>query len=119
VRLLDPHLGFDDDGDPVPVTGPADFEEHQDGELEAEDAARLRRETLCRFLGFLMAGKVPSVTVGKRAVCLGFLLHVPGSPRSYRELGRALGCSGPSAFRRVTRLRAQLAALYAEEDSLG
>lgn len=114
MRLLDPNLGFDDDGAPVPVTGPADIEEHEVGEIGTEDARRLRQEVLCRFLTFLVAGNVPSATVGKRAVCLGFLLHVPGSPRSYRELGRAIGCSGPAAFRRVTRLCAQLAALYAD-----
>ena len=111
MHLSPPGLGFDDDGAPVAVTAPAVYAEAEPGELEADDAARLRRETLCRTLALLVDGAPDATTIGKRTAALAFMLRLPGAPRTFRQLGKLMGVSGCSAHRRVTRLRHQLRVL--------
>lgn len=101
MTYTDNHLGFDDAGDLVPITGPAEQDHHPD------DHQRQRLETIVRLVQWLGATG-SAVDVGRRLIVLQWLLRPAGSQR---ELAQRLGVSESAISQRLTKLREELTKL--------
>ncbi len=102
---LSDNFGFED-GSPVPIAWPSD---HEAGEVPEADAARLRQETLCRFLAFITAKK-DARQVGRRVLLLAFLLRV-GDCRTQRALARRLKVTEGAISQKLKSLKREFARL--------
>jgi DNA-directed RNA polymerase sigma subunit (sigma70/sigma32) len=89
-------LGFGDDGAIEAVTWPEEDQESFDP--ASDDAARLRRETISRFLDWVTGGSQDAEAVGRRCILLAYELHLQTAPRSLAELGKRLGVSKTRAW---------------------
>jgi hypothetical protein len=96
---------YDDAGRPTAVDLPAVYGEPEP-DAEPRDYGKL--------LALLIAGAPDAQTVGRRALCLGYMLQARGAPATLADLGRTLGISRQAAHRRLTRFRAILPAMAKE-----
>lgn len=102
MRLLDPNLGFDDDGAPVAAVGPAVYDEPAD-----EDALRVARlETIRALVSWLTSGRVGPLQVGRRVLLIHHVLD--GQRGTQRKLARKLGVSEARASQGLKALRVAL-----------
>jgi DNA-directed RNA polymerase sigma subunit (sigma70/sigma32) len=102
-------FGFDDSGERVATVG---FDYPGDGdanELQAEDSAKLRQETLTRTLDLLVAGALTAEQAGRRCLTLAYLSKCQSGPVSLAELGRKLRVSKQRAGQIVDNLKQRLA----------
>lgn len=94
-------LGFEGNGERVPVAWPADHDE------EPQDVGGVEIE---QVLDLLMVGTVDARRIGERAVMLSYLMpRCLNRPKTLRELGCRLGCSHVAARARLTKLRREFA----------
>jgi DNA-directed RNA polymerase specialized sigma24 family protein len=105
VRLLDPNLGFDDDGAPVAVVAPAVYDEPA-----AEDEVRVARlEAIAALITWLTSGRVGPLQIGRRALLIAHTLD--GQRGSQRRLAKRLGVTESQVSQALKRLRAALRSL--------
>lgn len=100
---------FDDNGAPIATT---DFEypsETTAAELLAEDAARIRRETITRLVSML-ASRGDRSAVGGRLLLLAFLLRCGGC-KTQRALAKKLRVSEARVSQSLKSLREEMAML--------
>jgi hypothetical protein len=98
-------LGFEGNGVRVPVTWPpTDARESGENLCEA-DAARVRRETIARFLDWITRGEQSAEFVGRHCIVLAFTLHLPSAPTTQAELAARLGVSKTRAHQIISELK--------------
>lgn len=105
-------VSFDDAGRPTVVVDPVfpGDEPEAPPRSDRSDAAR----TWLRLLQWLASGG-DARRAGERVVVLSFLLRLPDAPTSVRELGKALGVSPATSWRRLKRLREEIARISRED----
>jgi hypothetical protein len=101
-------IAFDDSGSPVATVDfayPDEPEAQEPGMLTADDAARLRRETITRFLTFLTTkAKEPGV-IGRRAMLLAYVIGIAGGAKSQKELADILKISEGRVSQLLKKIR--------------
>lgn len=98
-------FGFEGDGVLVPVVWPP-ADDTESGEcLSDADAARVRRETIARFLDWITRDQQSAEFVGRRCIVLAFTLHLPSSPTTQAELAGRLGVSKTRAHQIISELK--------------
>lgn len=89
---------------------------YQDGQLtEAQPPPR----DYGKVFELLTVGAPDALTVGRRTLCLAYLLKAPGCPRTLAELGAVLGVSRQMAHKRLTTFRALLPEIAREINFAG
>jgi hypothetical protein len=98
--------GFDYDGERVAITWP---ECHEPPEADFSDAAaaRVRQETIARFLDWITRGEHDAKFIGRRCIVLAFKLHLPSAPATLSELAARLGVSKTRAHQIVSELNGE------------
>lgn len=97
--------GFDDDGKRVPVVDPV-FPLDDEPAPPRADLESARRWV--RLLMWLASGG-DARRAGERTIILATVLGLDGTPRTARQLAAALGTSPATAWRRLKRVRAEIA----------
>jgi len=104
---------YDDNGLPVATTAAV----YPGDELSEGDAARLRRQVVCRLTDFLVHRAANATQAGRRILILSYLMRLPSAPKTLKDLGRKLGITEAGACLAVKRFRAGLRGI--SQDSAG
>jgi hypothetical protein len=98
-------VGFEGKGVLVPVVWPPTDDPDSGETLSEADAARVRRETISRFLDWITRGQQPAEFVGRRCIVLAFTLGLPSAPTTQAELADRLGVSKTRAHQILSELK--------------
>lgn len=98
-------LGFEGDGVRVPVVWPPTDDPDSSETLSEAEAARVRRETIARFLDWITRGQQDAEFVGRRCIVLAFTLHLSSAPTTQAELAARLGVSKTRANQILSELK--------------
>lgn len=105
-----PDLAFEN-GQAVPVVLPCCEEGDEPSPVGQAD----RAEVASRLLALLTEGAASAEHIGRRALVLGHVMHLPGAARSQRELASRMKLS-PARVNAILRVfRRQLAGFHGRE----
>lgn len=111
-------FGFSDAGERVAVTWP-ECNEPPEADFSDADAARVRQQTIARFLDWITRGEHDAEFIGRRCIVLAFKLHLPSAPATLAELAARLGVSKTRAHQIVSELNGENSdskGIFAEND---
>jgi hypothetical protein len=95
-------LAFDDNGELVEIT---DFQFPGDDAQTGDDVERLRRQIMLRFIAYVVRDSLSPEIIGKRVLSVAHLLHMPGIPKTQRELAAAIGITEAGMSLALSRTR--------------